>query len=970
MSPNNEAPRQDIRGNRMNKLIFRIKLLTATAFGLLAALPLSSTIAMAASHNIVLSAEILPNGQYGYKMVSHSGNQGSTYPGIAVIPGPTLFVKQGDSVSVQLINNTKEKVGFKVPGLSHGEKVAPGQTGSYSIDTSVRGTHPYHDGKLGLTGLFGAIVVDRPDGKVESLLDADGRIIAVRERDVKKQQVLFMVGSTFWGTEISQDGTQTPLWTNPTLGAVHNDIVRFHILSVGPGHTFHLHAHRWLKPVTETRRDNHSRHEKDSDDYSHFRRDGDGDGDDDHPHESSKGTVEHSGTPGIIDTKLMADRFDSHVFTVKAGTGVGPGNWQYHCHLFSHMEAGMHGSFRVDPAGSQRMGSSIAGASPHGAIFGHTSNDPGLVTFIISDQPSSWFRSARADAIFDVTKGTRSLEILPPGGSVNFIMSDTNTVHTMTSLLWPSGAPHLPFDQARAYKGGGLLHLSKPGLYVFTCKVHPYMFGAVIVDDPATDGLDLGDTIDLATGIKDLPTSSDLATFLLKTFFVATAPNNWQDHTAGTWDITYPPKVRVRITGGTVLGLAEVLTARYGNNSILPPPVPPRIHGVGEVWVDTQFEKTAGKSKPGTITVVDTATWKATRKIALPEINMNNPHNMWTNRDQSVVYQTQWFDNKLTMIDKRTGKLIKNIRVGEAPAHVMTRPDNDDITVTNNGEDGVSIIPAGTTKVKEIMPTQKSGQLATNPHGHWISPDGNQVVTPNIFTGDVGFYDIDSRAVLERTPTGGSAPGAHPIAIGMMPDSSKFYAANLLHHSVSVIDRNGTLLKTINLIADYDPFDGTVRDRDEDGLATVGILPIQLPVSPDGRAVVVANMGQTILVIDTLTDRVVKMLPCGAGCHGANFGAKKGGGYYAYVTSKFSNELIVVDVDPNNDGNVSDAEIAGRVSLVSNSHTHTDDRITGLAGYGGQGVLAIPNVYNSWVKNLPDEWKSKLTPAQQNPSQR
>lgn len=955
-----------------------MKLLTVMALGLIAAMPLGSTTALAASHNIVLSAETLPNGQSGYKMVSHSGNQGSHYPSIAVIPGPTLFIKQGDSVSVQLVNNTKEKVGFKVPGLSHGGRVGPGETGSYSIDTSVRGTHPYHDEKLGLTGLFGAIVIDKPDGKVESYLDAGGSIVPVKQRDVKKQQVLFMIGSTFWGTEISQDGTQTPLWTNPTLGAVHNDIVRFHILSVGPGHTFHLHAHRWLKPVTETRKgkDSAYRHDKDRDDYSHFRRDGDGDrhgdDDDDHRHhDSSKGTVEHSGTPGIIDTKLMADRFDSHVFTVKAGTGVGPGNWQYHCHLFSHMEAGMHGSFRVDPAGSPQMGASIAGASPHGAIFGHASNDPGLVTFIISDQPGSWFRSARAETIFGITKGTRSLEVLPPGGSVNFIMSDTNTVHTMTSLLWPSGAPHLPFDQARAYKGGGLLHLSKPGLYVFTCKVHPYMFGAVIVDDPATDGLDLGDTIDLATGIKNLPTSSDLATFLLNTFLIATAPNNWQNHTAGTWNIAYPDsEISVRITGGTVLPLAGVLTARYGNNSILPPPVPPRIHGVGEVWVDTQFEKTAGKSKPGTISVVDTATWKVTRKIALPEINMNNPHNMWTNRDQSVVYQTQWFDNKMTMIDKRTGKLIKNIRVGEAPAHVMTRPDNDDITVTNNGEDGISIIPAGTTRVKEIMPTQKSGQLATNPHGHWISPDGNQVVTPNIFTGDVGFYDIDSGTILERTPTGGSAPGAHPIAIGMMPDSSKFYAANLLHHSVSVIDKNGTLLKTINLIADYNPLDGTVQDNDRDGLATVGILPIQLPVSPDGRAVVVANMGQTILVIDTLTDRVVKMLPCGAGCHGANFGAKKGGGYYAYVTSKFSNELIVVDVDPNNDGNLSDAEVAGRVSLLSNSHTHTDDRISGLAGYGGQGVLAIPNVYNGWVQNLPDEWKGHLTPAQQNPSHR
>jgi hypothetical protein len=75
----------------------------------------------------------------------------------------------------------------------------------------------------------------------------------------------------------------------------------------------------------------------------------------------------------------------------------------------------------------------------------------------------------------------------------------------------------------------------------------------------------------------------------------------------------------------------------------------------------------------------------------------------------------------------------------------------------------------------------------------------------------------------------------------------------------------------------------------------------------------------------------------------------------------------VVDADPNNDRNLSDAKIAGRVSLVGDSSTPIDDRVTSLAGYGGQGVLAIPNVYNTWVKNLPEEWKKQLTHSQQHP---
>lgn len=109
------------------------------------------------------------------------------------------------------------------------------------------------------------------------------------------------------------------------------------------------------------------------------------------------------------------------------------------------------------------------------------------------------------------------------------------------------------------------------------------------------------------------------------------------------------------------------------------------------------------------------------------------------------------------------------------------------------------------------------------------------------------------------------------------------------------------------------------------------------------------------------------MLPCSAGCHGANFGAKKGGGYYAYISSKFSNDLIVVDL--------SSKTIAGRAILVAEGDlnhdgklsTFSDDSVAAYAGMGGQGVLPIPLVYNGWVQNLPDFWKHQLTSDQRHP---
>ncbi len=581
------------------------------------------------------------------------------------------------------------------------------------------------------------------------------------------------------------------------------------------------------------------------------------------------------------------------------------------------------------------------------------------VQFDLTDEPGRWFKNTAGDI---TNSGTQSLAVGTPGVRVDFNIR-SNTVHTVTSLIFPENAQGMPFDQPKASKSSQSVTLQTPGLYVFTCKVHPYMFGAVIVDDPATQGLDLGENINLVNGIT-VPTSSDLATRLLRTFFIATAPSNWQDYTSNQpWHVTYP-NVDVRIAGGAVVNLPAVLNARYGNDIDLPDLSEPTTAGVGDVWIDTQFELTSGKTKPGTATRIDATTWDVERKVALPSINMNNPHNMWTDRDQTLIYQTQWFDSKLTVFNAETGKLVKNISVGEAPSHVMTRTDTDQLHVALNGEDVVVELSPKAGNIQREIPMQNEGEPESHPHAHWMSSDGQNMVTPNAFSGDSTLYGFDTNRIEAKPAT-----GAVPIATGMMPDDSKYYVANLLDSTISVIDMDensatfGEVIKTINLIENYDPITGAVT-------GPVGALPIQTPVSPDGQYMVTANtLTATITIVDTETDEVVAMLGCDAGCHGVNFGAKQGGGYYAYVSSKFSNEMIVVDGDPNNDGDPSDAQIAGRVALVASSSTAKDANITGNKGMGGQGVLAIPVVYNGWVQNLPAEWKNQLTAEQQNPVQ-
>jgi YVTN family beta-propeller protein len=195
-----------------------------------------------------------------------------------------------------------------------------------------------------------------------------------------------------------------------------------------------------------------------------------------------------------------------------------------------------------------------------------------------------------------------------------------------------------------------------------------------------------------------------------------------------------------------------------------------------------------------------------------------------------------------------------------------------------------------------------------------------------------------------------------------MPDDSKYYVSNFLDSTTSVINtQTGAVLKTINLLANYDPISGAIT-------GPIGALPIQTPVSPDGKVMVTANiLSDTITIIDTKSDSLVAFLPCDTGCHGVQWGAKKGGGYYAFVTSQFSNTFQIVDPDPTGTGDLTKAAVVGRILLKTQPTTATDDRVVGNDGMGGQGVLAVPNVYNGWVQNLPAAFKQLLTPGQQNP---
>jgi DNA-binding beta-propeller fold protein YncE len=596
------------------------------------------------------------------------------------------------------------------------------------------------------------------------------------------------------------------------------------------------------------------------------------------------------------------------------------------------------------------------------------------LSFHLSDQPAYWYDNTRAD--LEGILHTRSLSAAVAGvpTKVKFEIGEpyTSQTHTVSSIVWPVGAKNVPFIQQGSFAGETEFELSEPGLYVFQCRVHPYMLGAVVNDDPTTPGADLGKKVHWIDG-TDMPTSADEILFIVQKFFIVTEPANWQyyspDHPV-VWDPQFPaaPVLTYNADGSPNLipNLNDYYHQKYHLPQTLNPPTKPDVQGVGEFFVDTQFEKSAGKDKPGSITTWDASTWEMTRKMFLPSIDMNNPHNMAVSADQKTLFQNQWFSNKTTAIDLATGKELHTTEVGPSPSHVMRRPGTNTLIIPNNGGNRiVELDPEGNKVIKSYF-TQAPGQDPAFPHAHWVSFDGKHVVTPNSNESNASVFDLNVPTMVKPFS------GGFPVAVSMTNDGKRAYVANLLDHTIRCLSIDGAPACPTpgGSIADTYSIDLREHYNKVSGEANgpYGLSPIQLPISPDDHyMLVVGTFTGNVLQIDMRTNTIAHSFPCGPGCHGINFGAKKGGGYLGYVSVKFANVAWVVDGDPNNDGDLSDAKIAGGVITSGAASKINDDTPSSQFGQGGQGVWAIPEVYNGWVQAIPDEWKAMLTCQQRDP---
>lgn len=246
---------------------------------------------MAANHIIEMTAvqtdndDGLGNKMLAYKMLSHeiddfSINVLSRYGEQATIPGPTIVITEGDTVTISFSNDIpgtnaapteqgviSNQVSIHVHGVHYdidsdgtleiinqvtdeGAGYGPGHVHpagnvteysyTWTAAPGTAGTWAYHDHNF-MThngaeqrGLFGALIVNPVGAPVYD-----------------KEYVLYLTDDAFWGLEMDAAGNQTKHGVSPDLTAESGNDVRFHLISLGTDiHTFTLDGYQWDDPGT------------------------------------------------------------------------------------------------------------------------------------------------------------------------------------------------------------------------------------------------------------------------------------------------------------------------------------------------------------------------------------------------------------------------------------------------------------------------------------------------------------------------------------------------------------------------------------------------------------------------------------------------------------------------------------------------------------------------------------------------
>ena len=256
-------------------------------------------------------------------------------------------------------------------------------------------------------------------------------------------------------------------------------------------------------------------------------------------------------------------------------------------------------------------------------------------------------------------------------------------------------------------------------------------------------------------------------------------------------------------------------------------------------------------------------TWPGDGKSAVIPISAM-PHNVDIAAKKKLVLVTG-MGGVLLVLDSK-GELVKKIKIGTHPAHVISDPSGGTAYVVLSGENSVAVVDL------EKGETEKKIPVGDHPHGLRMSPDGKEIYVANMGDNTISVISVQEKKEIARIPV-----GKKPVQVAVSPDGRVVYVSLNDENAIAVVD---------------------VVHRNVLKKVATGDKPVQLMVA-SGK-LFVANQGSRdapgniVTVIDTSNNEAVASIPVGSGPHGV---ASSLDGKVIFITNVYSDEVSAIDVE-------------------------------------------------------------------------
>lgn len=226
-------------------------------------------------------------------------------------------------------------------------------------------------------------------------------------------------------------------------------------------------------------------------------------------------------------------------------------------------------------------------------------------------------------------------------------------------------------------------------------------------------------------------------------------------------------------------------------------------------------------------------------------------------------------NGRVLFYDTETNDLIKEVEVGNHPAHIVFTPDGKLALVTNNEGNNLYVIDMEKYEVTNQVDTGKG------PHGFRISSDGKYVYIANMGENTVSVIDLSNFTEKNRIEVGNT-----PVTTGATSDSNIMIATINGEDSLAIVNlKNGNIDKV-----------------------EVGKGPAQVYIQHDDKYAFVANQGteespsNTVSKVNLETKTVEATIDVGNDAHGV---VTSDDDKFVYITNMYEATVSVIDNETN-----------------------------------------------------------------------